>query len=231
MAVNLTSKKAWIESVRALVEDLRWKEELRRGVAPADLHKFASLKSTLLTGFRQFYDPQKQEKYTLIQNATDLTYEQCQRRNDFSFHVHGPAGEKETVSFTCKRQNLRQDVLKAFRGAVDDYIRRKKATMALPLEAEMDHCNDGGFHGLVLRFLANHQLDWRAAAKHVRRLPTVADGRGAAHGNCYYVDLEEPFRTQWYEYHEANALLQPLTKEEHRRLTGKRRREARLNVV
>jgi hypothetical protein len=211
--INITT---WRRLVRGLYQENRWVEKLQKG---EDVHIDETTSKLLIAGFRKFYDD-RNPKYADVLSAKRVTYELNATRNDGVFCLHDDENKKTTVSYKCDRLKPSFIVKQAFRGAIHcDQILPMKRSID---NTEVDHCNKGGFRGLVEGFkieknLSDEDLVKFVKKQDVQKTSSVRDG---------FYTFEEPILTEWRNYHREKAELQELSREEHAKITHERRTDS-----
>lgn len=79
-------------------------------------------------------------------------------------------------------------------------------------KVEIDHCNQGGFHGLCQAWMRVEGI-------------CPADIRIKKLKSGFFTMADKAVRARWARYHQEHARLQALPVDEHRRMTTERRRE------
>ena len=101
MKISLKNKTQWHKSVKKLVKERNWFQNLKRGDVVV-IEK--NIQEKLLKGFKMFYD-KTHEKYSHVAQATDVSFElkDTDYGANWAFYLTNPSGEKKSVSYSCKK--------------------------------------------------------------------------------------------------------------------------------
>ena len=222
---RLKSKTAFRKCISRLVREKGWLRLLKTSQDPY-MNIPTALQDEILQGFKKFYHPlHRKRAYVEQSNGITWAVDASGKSGGFILMRDGdimrePNGVRITVSTTCKKPNMEDDIKSACRGSIHfEQILAVKTREG----SEIDHCNHGGFKRIYADWRQQLAMDTDALYRYV----ISNDKMNPETSKLGFRTFKEPILTAWKSFHAQHAQLQELTREEHVLITRTRKRTHR----